>query len=88
MRFPFYRISDEIEKVTEGEGRRIDAYLQLKVTDSEVVRGKILIDSPGFDADAQRTATLKLTDTSWTCRTSCWCSSTPGTRSRARCRTR
>jgi len=61
MRFPFYRISDEIEKVTEGEGRRIDAYLQLKVTDSEVVRGKILIDSPGFDADAQRTSTLKLT---------------------------
>ncbi len=62
MRFPFYRISDEIEKVTEGEGRRIDAYLQLKVTDSEVVRGKILIDSPGFDADEQRTSTLKLTN--------------------------
>lgn len=62
MRFPFYRISDELENVTEGEGRRIDAYLQLKVTDSEVMRGKILIDSPGFDADAQRTATLKLTD--------------------------
>ncbi|MFK7892489.1 MAG: dynamin family protein [Granulosicoccus sp.] len=61
MRFPFYRISDEIERVTEGEGRRIDAYLQLKVTDSEVVRGKILIDSPGFDADEQRTSTLKLT---------------------------
>jgi len=62
MRFPFYRISDEIEKVTSGEGRRIDAYLQLKVTDSEVVRGKILIDSPGFDADEQRTSTLKLTN--------------------------
>ena len=62
MRFPFYRISDEIEKVTEGEGRRIDAYLQLKISDSEVVRGKILIDSPGFDADAQRTSTLKLTN--------------------------
>ena len=62
MRFPFYRISDEIEKVAEGEGRRIDAYLQLKVTDSEVVKGKILIDSPGFDADAQRTSTLKLTN--------------------------
>ncbi len=52
----------EIEKVTEGEGRRIDSYLQLKVTDSEVVRGKILIDSPGFDADQQRTSTLKLTN--------------------------
>jgi len=62
MRFPFYRISNEIEKVSEGEGRRIDAYLQLKVTDSPVLRGKILIDSPGFDADDQRTATLRLTD--------------------------
>ncbi len=62
MRFPFYRISDEIERVVEGEGRRIDAYLQLKVTDSEIIRGKILIDSPGFDADDQRTSTLQLTD--------------------------
>lgn len=62
LRFPFYKISEEIEKVAVGEGRRIDAYLQLKVSDSEVVRGKILIDSPGFDADAQRTSTLKLTD--------------------------
>jgi len=62
MRFPFYRISDELEKVSAGEGRRIDAYLQLKVTDSAVMRGKILIDSPGFDADDQRTGTLRLTD--------------------------
>ncbi len=62
MRFPFYRISNEIEKVSAGEGRRIDAYLQLKVTDSSVMRGKILIDSPGFDADDQRTATLRLTN--------------------------
>jgi len=59
MRFPFYRVSEEIENVAEGEGRRIDAYLQLKVTDAEVLRGKILIDSPGFDADEQRTSTLK-----------------------------
>ncbi len=62
MRFPFYRISDEIENVASGEGRRIDAYLQLKVTDSEAIRGKIIIDSPGFDADDQRTSTLKLTN--------------------------
>lgn len=61
-RFPFYQISDEIELVAEGEGKRIDAYLQLKTCPSEVLRGKILIDSPGFDADAQRTATLRLTD--------------------------
>lgn len=61
-RFPFYRISDEIELVSEGEGQRIDAYLQLKTCPSEQLRGKILIDSPGFDADAQRTSTLRITD--------------------------
>ncbi|HWS02020.1 MAG TPA: dynamin family protein, partial [Gammaproteobacteria bacterium] len=27
-RFPFYRTSDELERVAPGEGRRIDAYLQ------------------------------------------------------------
>lgn len=62
MRFPFFKISDEIDKAADGEGRRIDAYLQLKTTSSEKVRGKILIDSPGFDADAQRTSTLKITN--------------------------
>lgn len=61
-RFPFYQMSDEIEQVATGEGRRIDAYLQLKTCPSERLRGKILIDSPGFDADAQRTSTLRITD--------------------------
>jgi len=61
-RFPFYKISADIEKVAEGEGSRIDAYLQLKTSTSKALNGKILIDSPGFDADAQRTSTLKITD--------------------------
>jgi len=61
-RFPFYSIADELEKVAEGEGVRVDAYLQLKTCPSELLRGKILIDSPGFDADAQRSAILRLTD--------------------------
>ena len=61
-RFPFYRVSRDIESVAIGEGRRIDAYLQLKTCRSEALRGKIFIDSPGFDADAQRTATLRITD--------------------------
>ncbi|GAB6040015.1 dynamin family protein [Endothiovibrio diazotrophicus] len=61
-RFPFYQISDKIERVAAGEGRRVDAYLQLKTCPSERVRGKIFIDSPGFDADAQRTSTLRITD--------------------------
>ena len=61
-RFPFYQISDKIERVASGEGRRVDAYLQLKTCPSEQLRGKIFIDSPGFDADAQRTSTLRITD--------------------------
>ncbi len=61
-RFPFYKISTEINQVAQGEGSRIDAYLQLKTCPSEALRGKILIDSPGFDADAQRTSTLRITD--------------------------
>ena len=61
-RFPFYQVSADIEAVATGEGRRVDAYLQLKTCPSEKLRGKILIDSPGFDADAQRTSTLRITD--------------------------
>jgi len=61
-RFPFYKISQAIEEVAEGEGQRIDSYLQLKTCPSERLRGKIIIDSPGFDADAQRTSTLRITD--------------------------
>ena len=61
-RFPFYRISSELEKVAKGEGHRVDAYLQLKTCPSEKLRGLIFIDSPGFDADSQRTATLRLTN--------------------------
>ncbi|MBT8121719.1 MAG: dynamin family protein [Gammaproteobacteria bacterium] len=61
-RFPFYQISNELEKVASGEGRRVDTYLQLKTSTSDRLRGRIMIDSPGFDADSQRNATLRLTD--------------------------
>jgi hypothetical protein len=61
-RFPFYQISQQIDRVAGGEGKRIDAYLQLKTCRSDRLKGKILIDSPGFDADAQRDAILSITD--------------------------
>lgn len=61
-RFPFYQISEDIEKVASGEGSKVDNYLQMKVAPSEALRGKILIDSPGFDADDQRKSTLRITD--------------------------
>ena len=61
-RFPFYQISEQVEEATRGEGKRIDSFLQLKTCRSETLRGKILIDSPGFDADEQRSSTLLITD--------------------------
>ena len=61
-RFPFYQMSRDLEAVASGEGSRVDSYLQLKTCHSDHLRGKIVIDSPGFDADEQRTATLKISD--------------------------
>ena len=61
-RFPFYEIGAEIEKAAAGEGRRVDAYLQLKTCPSSRLKGRIFIDSPGFDADDQRTAILRVSD--------------------------
>ncbi len=61
-RFPLYKVSQAIEEVAVGQGEHIDAYLQLKTCPSKSLRGKILIDSPGFDADDQRTSTLRITD--------------------------
>ena len=60
-RFPFFHISKSIEEISETGQERIDAYLQLKTCPSENIRGKIMIDSPGFDADSQRASTLRLT---------------------------
>lgn len=61
-RFPFYQISADIDKLEDGDGRRVDSYLQLRTANAESLRGKIFIDSPGFDADEQRTSTLLITD--------------------------
>lgn len=60
-RFPFYNISDEINRVEKGEGDRVNLYLQLKTLQSDALKGKILIDSPGFDADSQRDTILRMT---------------------------
>ncbi len=60
-RFPFYGISDEVDKIELGEGDRINMYMQLKTVNSDTTRGKVLIDSPGFDADSQRDTILRMT---------------------------
>lgn len=61
-RFPFYRVSSEIERLSDGGGRTVDHFLAMKTVKSERLRGRILIDSPGFDADEQRATILQLTD--------------------------
>ncbi|TCO73229.1 dynamin family protein [Chromatocurvus halotolerans] len=61
-RFPFYQISEQVEAASKGEGKRVDSFLQLKTCRAESLRGKIMIDSPGFDADEQRSSTLLITD--------------------------
>ncbi len=61
-RFPFYQISEEIEHVAQGEGERIDTYLQIRTCGSQRLSGRVMIDSPGFDADAQRDSVLRITD--------------------------
>ena len=61
-RFPLYGIGQAIEKAAPGQGKHVDSFLQLKTCPCPKVKGKILVDSPGFDADAQRTATLRITD--------------------------
>ncbi|MFC4236313.1 dynamin family protein [Thalassospira xianhensis] len=61
-RLPFYRMSDEIEKVAPGEGLLTDKFLALKAVNSDVLKGLVLVDSPGFDADEERASKLRLVD--------------------------
>jgi GTPase Era involved in 16S rRNA processing len=61
-RFPFYQISKHIMELSHSGAERVNTYLQLKTCPSEVLRGRIVIDSPGFDADEQRKVILRLTE--------------------------
>ncbi|RDH82304.1 MAG: dynamin family protein [endosymbiont of Galathealinum brachiosum] len=61
-RFPFYHMADVLEKVCPGASDRINTYMQMKTCPDIKSKGRIFIDSPGFDADDQRTETLKITD--------------------------
>ncbi len=60
MRLPFFRIADQLDRVAADEGRHIDSYLQLKACPSPRLKGRIIIDSPGFDAGSQRQGTLRI----------------------------
>ncbi|MCW9048516.1 MAG: dynamin family protein [Gammaproteobacteria bacterium] len=61
-RFPFYNMAEVLEQVAPGASDRINTYMQMKTCPDIKSKGRIFIDSPGFDADDQRTETLKITD--------------------------
>jgi len=47
-RYPFYQVSSKIEQQQEGEGNRVNAYLELKTIQSERLKGKLFIDAPNI----------------------------------------
>ncbi|WP_411725986.1 hypothetical protein [Methyloglobulus sp.] len=49
-RYPFYQVSQKIEQLQPSEGRRINAYLELKTISSERLKGKLFIDAPNVSA--------------------------------------
>jgi hypothetical protein len=48
-RYPFYQISRKIEQQQNGEGNKINSYLELKTFNSEPLKGKLFIDSPNIN---------------------------------------
>lgn len=58
-RYPFYQISSKIERQQEGEGSRVNAYLELKTVQSERLKGKLFIDAPNIIA-SQSTPVISL----------------------------
>ncbi len=45
-RFPFYNISQEVNKVEPGEGNRVNLYLQLKTLKSDKLKGMGYLELP------------------------------------------
>lgn len=49
-RYPFYQISRKIEQRQQGEGNRINSYLELKTINSDRLKSKLFIDAPNLSA--------------------------------------
>jgi len=59
-RFPFYQISRKIEQQQQGEGDRINSYLELKTLNSDHLKSKLFIDAPNISAAPPNPATSLL----------------------------
>ncbi len=60
-RFPFYQISRKIEQQQEGEGDRVNSYLELKTLNSDRLKNKLFIDAPNISAAPSNPVTSLLT---------------------------
>ena len=47
-RYPFYQISRKIEQLVQGEGKRINSYLELKTINHDRLKGKLFVDAPNI----------------------------------------
>ncbi len=47
-RFPFFHISERLEKIEKGDSRNINSYLDLKTNSSQHLKDKTIILAPGF----------------------------------------
>lgn len=60
-RFPFYQISRKIDQQQQGEGDRINSYLELKTLNSDHLKNKLFIDAPNISAAPSNPVTSLLT---------------------------
>ncbi|MBM4207695.1 MAG: hypothetical protein FJ190_06645 [Gammaproteobacteria bacterium] len=49
-RYPFYQISQKVDQLQQGEGQRINSYLELKTVNSDRLKNKLFIDAPNMSA--------------------------------------
>ncbi len=56
-RLPFYQISRDIELTRNGEGSKINSYLELVTTNSNKLKGKLIIDTPVLNPAAENAVT-------------------------------
>jgi hypothetical protein len=63
-RFPFFNIDEKLSRVAGSTGSSVDVstYIELKACPAPRLRGIVLVDSPGYDADTQREGILTLAD--------------------------
>lgn len=59
-RLPFYQISRDIENTQNGEGSKINSYLELITANSNKLRNRLVIDTPVINAASENLATVML----------------------------